>query len=312
MMEGAGTLARVIGRVTVFGSVPVGLLQAWWPKTALLWNFPGWTLSVEAFFYLSFPFLAIWLVSRFRTTRALLTAIVLLWLISQVAPILYLALDPEYLGYSSPAWSGMFSSSFDGFWMRLLRFNPLLHLPEFLIGMCLGKLFLMRPATGGGFVAPAALLTLCAVLVCSPLFPFPMLHNGLLAPIVCILIYALASGGGALGRLLFDKAVSVGRRSQLQHIHPSGTRMARIQLYHRRGTRSRHSRFSWIPDRPDRDLGSGVAIHRDTWPRDAQKASRRTTERGNRPCPVRYLDYPANMSGPTGSEWRPGLRRSLE
>ena len=40
------------------------------------------------------------------------------------------------------------------------------------------------------------------MLVCSPLFPFPMLHNGLLGPIVCILIYALASGGGALGRLL--------------------------------------------------------------------------------------------------------------
>ena len=86
MMEGAGTLIRVIGRVTVFGYVPVGLLQAWWPKTALLWNFPAWTLSVEAFFYLSFPFLTMWLVSRFHTKRALLTAIFFLLGLSQVAP----------------------------------------------------------------------------------------------------------------------------------------------------------------------------------------------------------------------------------
>ena len=202
MMDGAGTLIRVIGRVTVFGSVSVGLLQAWWPKTALLWNFPAWTLSVETVFYLSFPFLTAWLVSRWHTKQALLTAIFLFWALSQVAPILYLAMDPEKLGNPSPAWSGLFSGSFDGFWMRLVRFNPLFHLPEFLIGMCLGKLFLIRPATGGGFIAPIALMSLCAALACSPLLPFPMLHNGLLAPIVCILIYALASGGGALGRLL--------------------------------------------------------------------------------------------------------------
>ncbi|HVE66393.1 MAG TPA: acyltransferase, partial [Thermoanaerobaculia bacterium] len=37
------------------------LLQAWWPTTATQWNTPGWSLSVELFFYALFPFAAVWL-----------------------------------------------------------------------------------------------------------------------------------------------------------------------------------------------------------------------------------------------------------
>ena len=103
MMEGAGTLARVIGRVTVsLRSCRVAASVVAEDRSAMELSGLQATLSVEAFFYSSFPFLAIWLVSRFRTTRALLTAIVLLWLISQVAPILYLARDLSISGHPSP------------------------------------------------------------------------------------------------------------------------------------------------------------------------------------------------------------------
>lgn len=37
------------------GLACVLLLQSWCPRTALAWNHPGWSLSVEAFFYLLFP-----------------------------------------------------------------------------------------------------------------------------------------------------------------------------------------------------------------------------------------------------------------
>ena len=40
------------------------LLQAWVPQAALSWNAVAWSLSVEALFYLLFPFLLLLLVRR--------------------------------------------------------------------------------------------------------------------------------------------------------------------------------------------------------------------------------------------------------
>ncbi len=57
------------GDATAFGAIFVSaslLLQAWAPSLALLWNPPGWSLSVEAFFYAAFPRLGpfLWRTSR--------------------------------------------------------------------------------------------------------------------------------------------------------------------------------------------------------------------------------------------------------
>jgi peptidoglycan/LPS O-acetylase OafA/YrhL len=38
-------------------SFQLTLTQAWIPKAAVAWNGPAWSLSVEAFFYLLFPFI---------------------------------------------------------------------------------------------------------------------------------------------------------------------------------------------------------------------------------------------------------------
>ena len=40
------------------GVMALFALQSWGGPTAFVWNPPGWSLSVEAFFYLLFPFLA--------------------------------------------------------------------------------------------------------------------------------------------------------------------------------------------------------------------------------------------------------------
>jgi peptidoglycan/LPS O-acetylase OafA/YrhL len=71
------------------GLLQISLLQSWWPEAALTWNKPGWSLSNEAFFYLSFPAAGVllWRISRLRT---LLLTIGLLWLSAMTVPALAL------------------------------------------------------------------------------------------------------------------------------------------------------------------------------------------------------------------------------
>jgi peptidoglycan/LPS O-acetylase OafA/YrhL len=206
MLHDAPSTGRAAARIAVFGGLAAGLLQAWSPKAVLLWNFPGWSLSVEVFFYLMFPFLAVHLLSRWRTPRVLLAAAGALWILSQIPPILYLAIGLEGPLASSTAMHGLFNLTFDDVGMRFVRFNPLLHICEFLIGMCVGKLFLIRRYPVRGETALIAAVALCGFLSCSWFLPFPMLHNGLLAPIMCLLIFSLSQSGGVLGRVLSTPA----------------------------------------------------------------------------------------------------------
>jgi peptidoglycan/LPS O-acetylase OafA/YrhL len=113
----------------------------------------------------------------------------------------YLALAPDGLTHTAD-W--MYSVS----WLNLLRFNPLVRLPEFLIGVALGRLFLIETADGyrktlahsinPGFLSGAALVGIVGVLSMTPHLPFPLLHNGLLDPLFALLIYTMAIGQGRL------------------------------------------------------------------------------------------------------------------
>lgn len=181
-------LARLVG-------VNAGLLQAWNPRTACVMNCPAWSLSVEAFFYVAFlfvlPVVAAW------SVRRLVAAGALAWALSMVAPLAYLALLPD-----GPAAPGAHST---GEWLYTVKYNPLLRLPEFVMGMLAGRLFLLErdpsPRQHARLEATAA-ITLLAVLIASPRIPFLLLHNGLLAPLFAVLVYALARGQGVLSRAL--------------------------------------------------------------------------------------------------------------
>lgn len=103
------------------------LLQSWFPGSgATDWNFVAWTLSVELFFYLVFPFALVFL-------RALSDGALLVALAATVGLLLLI-------------WLNMTPELGDG----ELRLGPaviplpvpLLRLPEFLYGTCLGVLFL--------------------------------------------------------------------------------------------------------------------------------------------------------------------------
>jgi peptidoglycan/LPS O-acetylase OafA/YrhL len=181
-------LARII-------PLNAGLLQAWNPRMACVINCPAWSLSAEVFFYAAFLFI-LPVVARWGT-RKMLIAAATAWTLSMVAPLLYLWLLPDGPAVPTPHSRGM--------WLYAVKFNPLLRLPEFVVGVVAGRLFLRetRPdARRYAWIQLAAAAAVLATLAASPRIPFLLLHNGLLAPVFAVLVYALARGAGPLSRVL--------------------------------------------------------------------------------------------------------------
>lgn len=181
-------------KLAVGAAGALALVQAWVPRLALYWNPPGWSVSVEAFFYALFPRLARWL-PRLSPSR-LPVALGAVWLLGLVPPLLYVWLLPDGPG-PVDAHSG-------GFWLDALKFSPLMRLPEFLFGVLLGQAFVRERAVGtargsGAVLAAVGAALLVAAGMAGARIPYPLMHNALLAPASGLLVYGLARGGGLLG-----------------------------------------------------------------------------------------------------------------
>jgi peptidoglycan/LPS O-acetylase OafA/YrhL len=166
-------------------SMVATLTQSWVPNGALAWNPPAWSLSVEAFFYLLFPFLMPWIM-RWRS-RNLALLIPSCWVLSLTVSCLYVWLKPDGVAHTT-------DESLNLFWLNGLKFNPLMRLPEFMIGMACGVLY-VRGAFNRRWAMPmviAGLTGFAAVAIGSPHIPYPMLHDALLAPAFAALIIGLA------------------------------------------------------------------------------------------------------------------------
>lgn len=172
-----------------------GLVQAWDPRRACVMNCPAWSLSDEAFFYLAF-LLVLPVVARWGVRR-LVAAGTVAYVISVLAPMLYLALRPD-----GP---GVVVSQSLGWWLNLVKYNPLIRLPEFVLGVIAGRLYLLEgdaPRPWHARLELGAAVAVLAVLLASARMEYLLLHNGLLAPAFAALVYALARGAGPLSRVL--------------------------------------------------------------------------------------------------------------
>ncbi len=182
---GTGLLKLLTGAACV-----LTMQQAWSPWTAWYWNYPAWSVSVEAFFYIAFPFVVPYL--RKVGRRGCWLGICGLWAVSMAVPLaLWLT-------------RGAGSGTGDRLHM-FVEFTPLLRLPEFLIGVLLGRLYVLgfrfRPMVCA-MLSYISLPVIVGCLACGSVVPRPLLANGLLAPCFAVLIYSLAEGKGLLARLL--------------------------------------------------------------------------------------------------------------
>jgi peptidoglycan/LPS O-acetylase OafA/YrhL len=178
-----------VAHVGLIGGTATTLTQAWSPATACKWNCPGWTLSVEAFFYALFPFLLAPLL--LLPVRKLLAVATASWFVA--------LLGPTYVALGLPAHGAL------DFYVST---TPLARLPEFVIGMALGLVFLRTISTrpthvprGGVTVAAgAAALALAGLIVASSHIPEILLRTSLATPLFATIIFALALDTGRLQR----------------------------------------------------------------------------------------------------------------
>jgi peptidoglycan/LPS O-acetylase OafA/YrhL len=178
------------------------LLQAWLPPYPNTLNYPGWSLSVEAFFYLLFPL--IFIVARQLSLKTSTILIGLFWLASQASHI-YL-LQNHYSGFPS-------------FSHDVIFYNPLLHLNTFLLGALAGRWYQERGEKLDTKKLLNSVLLLASFLLIGlsllylkggfkQLFGFKVaLTNGILAPLFIVFITTLALDSSWFARILQNPAL---------------------------------------------------------------------------------------------------------
>lgn len=181
-------LAENTATVHSFGQAISVLLmvQAWnplRPSDAQLWNFPAWTLSTEAFFYLFFPFiLPLLQKASLRTLQSICAVLVLLIV----------------FGHTMTDLAGVYEAA-------LLLPLPLIRFPEFVLGAAAGILLLRRGAARNA----AWLGTISIVLIIALESTVRGKWTSLLVIPFLTLLYSLASDAGIWTRIFSTKALTL-------------------------------------------------------------------------------------------------------
>ena len=181
----------------------VFVLQAWVPRYAQSFNYASWSMTVEFFFYAVFPFFTLW--AYRQSTKKLIWVSVIVWAISQMI--------------HNALWIGYFPE-FENF----LVYFPLFHLSSFILG-AVGGIWYLREGreqkikSGAGLLVftGGVLLAFAYIIISSETTKFPhgiQLMTGLLAPVLTIIIVALALDKSRLSKILNNPAlVALGETS---------------------------------------------------------------------------------------------------
>lgn len=179
------TAATVVGNLF--------MLQAWTTNLRGL-NSPSWSLSVETFLYLLFPFLgvALW----FLRGRRVLIAMAAFYLGGQALALLLSRYIPS----------------------QHLEYQPLLHLSTFALGILLARFQVdqqqartitrntvavaQAPSLVLRLALPVAFLAFLAIAFLPKVLPFIAMHDGLFAPLFALSIWSLSHPHLASSRLL--------------------------------------------------------------------------------------------------------------
>lgn len=111
-------------KILIAATANIFMIHAWIPQLSSAWNAPGWSLSAEAFFYFTFPFVI--LKTKNLSTRTFAKILAFLFAATIVIYIPFTIWFPANTDVASP-------------WYSFATMNPLLHFAEFLTGILLAK-----------------------------------------------------------------------------------------------------------------------------------------------------------------------------
>ena len=172
----------------------LSMLQAWIPGYPLTINSPGWSLSVETFFYLCFPLLL--LIIYRGGLRNLVLFSVILWVSTQLLHA-YLLNSSSYSEHNALH--------------DFIYYNPLMHINTFIIGLLCGiyfkdKLIQKKAASYNGLALLTVLVAIALLLMFQVNFKTWLgfnidYTNGLLAPLFLLSIVLLAREQGKIAHI---------------------------------------------------------------------------------------------------------------
>jgi len=166
----------------------LAMVQAWNPSRPGLagaWNYPAWSLSVEAFFYLIFPFLLPWMSKLSSRFLAILLGVFLTACVFLHTPIQGL---------------GNLDRSSDWALVPL----PIIRLPEFLAGMILGICLLRKDPQLNGSTRPVRVALAVGTSLVLLSVPIGSWVSLVVLPFA-VLVYELAARPSWLARFLSTK-----------------------------------------------------------------------------------------------------------
>lgn len=166
------------------------LLHAWIPDASLTFNVPSWSISVEMFFYLIFPFVFNYLFRK-MSLASFAVFVLLFWMASQVLLNVF---------YTSSSYGGYNSAD-----RYFIHYNPLFHVSSFLVGILSAALFKKYSAVFSKNFDLLIVLTFAVTLIMIYLCRDYLLHNGLMALNFAIIIILIAGNTGKITQLFRHK-----------------------------------------------------------------------------------------------------------
>jgi len=167
----------------------VFLLQAWFPRHALSFNIPSWSISVELFFYVCFPFLFNYFIKK-TSLKFIIIASLSFWISAQ------LVLNAYY--------SSHFFDPTRPMHKNFLFYNPVFNFSSFLIGCLAGFIFKTKKYHLRNYDLVLVLL-LFTTAVFIILFHNLLLQNGLLSINFAVIILALSLNTGNITKIFKNR-----------------------------------------------------------------------------------------------------------